>query len=143
MVRVLAGGPAKEHFVQGGDCFIVAAFIGQESTWAAEAAECAGDQGRFWEYHDTLFAEQRGENQGAFSRDNLKRFAADLGLDTAQFNQCLDSGQYRSYVQQQGASAQQLGINSTPTLAVNGQVVQDGSSYSVLQAAIEAALRGQ
>ena len=147
--RQFATGPEvqlKKDYVDMGQVRFVfrhLAFIGQESTWAAEAAECAGDQGRFWEYHDTLFAEQRGENQGAFSRDNLKRFAADLGLDTAQFNQCLDSGQYRSYVQQQGASAQQLGINSTPTLAVNGQVVQDGSSYSVLQAAIEAALRGQ
>jgi protein-disulfide isomerase len=136
----------KKDYVDPGQVRFVfrhLAFIGDESIWAAEAAECAGDQGHFWEYHDKLFAEQRGENQGTFSRDNLKRFAADLGLDTAEFNQCLDSGQYLSRVQQQGADAQRLGVSSTPTLAVNGQLVKDGSSYPILQAAIEAALQGK
>jgi protein-disulfide isomerase len=147
--RQFATGPEvqlKRDYVDTGQVRFVfrhLAFIGQESIWAAEAAECAGDQGRFWEYHDKLFVEQRGENQGAFSRDNLKRFAADLGLDTGQFNQCLDSGQYQSRVQQEGTDAQRLGVTNTPTLAVNGQVVKDGSSYSILKAAIEAALRGQ
>ena len=51
------------------------ALIGEESIWAAEAAECANEQGKFWDYHDKLFENQHGENQGAFSMDNLKRFA--------------------------------------------------------------------
>ncbi len=96
------------------------AFLGEESQWAAEAAECAGEQGKFWEYHDTLFANQKGENQGAFGKDNLKRFAADLKLDTAKFNQCLDSGQYTDKIKKSNDDASQLGVSSTPTVLVNG-----------------------
>ena len=117
------------------------AFIGDESTWAAEASECATEQGRFWDYHDKLFAEQAGENQGAFSRDNLKRFAAELGLDSAQFSECLDSGRYKSQVRDEFLEAQRRRINSTPSILVNGQLIQNGSNYQVLQAAVEAALR--
>jgi protein-disulfide isomerase len=116
------------------------AFLGQESIWAAEASECANEQGHFWDYYDKLFAEQTGENVGTFVRDNLKRFAADLGLDTQQFNQCLDSDKYLSKVQQEGAEAQRLGIRSTPSILVNGQLINNGSDYQVLQAAIQAAL---
>ena len=117
------------------------AFLGNESTWAAEATECANEQGRFWDYYDKLFEEQGAENSGAFSQDNLKRFAAELQLDTDQFNQCLDSGEYQGKVRQEGAEAQRLGITSTPSLLVNGVLVQNGSSYPTLQAAIEAELR--
>jgi len=96
------------------------AFLGDESQWAAEAAECAGEQGKFWEYHDAIFVNQKGENQGAFSQDNLKKFAADLKLDTAQFNQCLDSGKYTAKVKQSSDAAGQLGVSSTPTVFLNG-----------------------
>ena len=118
------------------------AFIGDESRWAAEASECANEQGRFWDYHDKLFAEQTGENVGTFSLDNLKRFAADLKLNAQQFNQCLDSGEYRDKVQQEVSEGQRLGVNSTPSLFVNGQLIRQGSDYQVLQTAIEAALTG-
>jgi protein-disulfide isomerase len=119
------------------------AFIGNESFLAAEAAQCAADQGQFWAYHDLLFDKQGAENSGVFSASNLKDYAASLGLDTTRFNQCLNSGRYLSLVRQQSSQAQQTGISSTPTLMVNGQVVQNGSSYPTLQAAIEAALKGQ
>jgi protein-disulfide isomerase len=119
------------------------AFIGNESFWAAEAAQCAADQNQFWAYHDLLFEKQGTENSGVFSQANLEQYAASLGLDTTQFNQCLSSGKYLSLVQQQSAEAQRTGISSTPTLLVNSQVVQNGTTYSVLQAAIEAALKGQ
>jgi len=56
-------------------------FLGNESTMAAEAARCAGDQGKFWEYHDYLFTHQAGENHGNFSNVNLKSFASVLGLN--------------------------------------------------------------
>src|SRR5581483_2395204 len=68
------------------------AFIGAESVQAAQAAECANDQGKFWEYAGYLFDHQTGENVGAFSNANLKQFAQDLNLDTTTFNACLDSG---------------------------------------------------
>ena len=74
------------------------AFIGPESEWAAEATECANEQGKFWEYHDKLFDNQGGENVGAFSKANLKRFAAEMKLDTAAFNVCLDSDKYLAKV---------------------------------------------
>lgn len=119
------------------------AFIGDESRWAAEATECANEQGRFWDYYDKLFEEQTGENVGAFNQDNLKGFATDLELDTEQFNQCLDSGKYRAKVAQEVAEAQRLGVRSTPTLFVNGQLIRNGSDYQTLQAAIETALKQQ
>lgn len=136
----------KEDYVPGGQVRFVfrhLAFIGNESTWAAEASECANEQGHFWEYHDKLFDEQGEENGGAFSKDNLKRFAADLELDTEQFDQCLDSREYRSQVQDEVNEARRRGIRSTPSVLVNGQLIRDGSNYQVLQAAVEAALQNQ
>jgi protein-disulfide isomerase len=137
------GRQIKQNYVDSGQIRFVfrhLAFIGPESLWAAEAAECANEQGRFWDYHDKLFEEQAGENVGAFSRENLKRFAAELGLDSQQFTQCLDSDKYRTKVQQEVAEAGRLGVHSTPSLFVNGQLIKNGSNYQVLQAAIEAAL---
>jgi protein-disulfide isomerase len=99
------------------------AFLGPESILAAEAAECAGDQGRFWDYHDTLYASQSGENRGAFSADHLKQFAATMGLDQGAFSSCLDTHKYVSRVQLETQRGVQLGVNSTPTLFVNGQRV--------------------
>jgi protein-disulfide isomerase len=119
------------------------AFIGNESIWAAEAAECAAAQGHFWEYHGLLFEKQGGENTGVFSQANLKQYAADLGLNTSQFNQCLNSGKYLSLVNQQGAEAQRLGIRSTPSILANGKLITNGTDYAVLKATIEAALKGQ
>lgn len=119
------------------------AFIGEESRWAAEASECANEQGRFWDYYDTLFEEQAGENVGAFSKENLKRFAADLGLDTEQFNQCLDSGKYSDKVQLETAQGRQKGVRGTPTLFVNGELIEGGAEYETLRAAVEKALGNQ
>jgi protein-disulfide isomerase len=116
------------------------AFLGDESGWAAEAAECAGEQNAFWEYHDYLFSHQNGENQGSFSKDNLKGFAATLGLDTTAFNTCLDSGKYTQFVQDQTNLARQLGVQSTPTFAVNGQGVTGAQTFDTFQKLIEGIL---
>jgi protein-disulfide isomerase len=105
------------------------AFLGEESTWAAEATECAADQDKFWEYHDLLFEKQAGENQGAFNKDNLKAFAAEMGLDTAAFDECLDTGKYTEIVQQDTATAQQIGVQSTPSFVVNGQPIIGAQPY--------------
>ena len=136
----------KEDYVDQGQVRFVfrhLAFIGDESRWAAEASECANEQGRFWDYYDRLFAEQAGENNGAFNPEHLKRFAVEIELDTDQFNQCLAASKYRAKVQQEVTEAQRLGVRSTPTLFVNGRLVTNGSHYQALQAAIEAALGGQ
>lgn len=95
-------------------------FLGQESLDAAEASECAGEQDKFWEYHDLLFASQNGENKGGFSKDNLKAFAATLNLNTEAFNTCLDSNKYQDIVASQAQIARQLGVQSTPSFLING-----------------------
>ena len=92
-----------------------------ESHWAAYAAECANRQGKFWEYHDKLFGEWRGENSGAFALANLKQYAAQIGLDTTKFDQCLDSGATKAVVQQDVAGATTSGVNSTPLFFLNGK----------------------
>jgi protein-disulfide isomerase len=116
------------------------AILGNESQWAAEAAECASDQDAYWEYHDYLFSHQNGENQGAFSQENLKGFAADMGLDTATFNTCLDSGKYTQLIINQSNIAHQLGVSSTPTFALNGQGIVGALSFDDFKTKIDALL---
>lgn len=116
------------------------AFLGPESLAAAEAAECANEQGAFWAYHDTIFANQAGENRGAFSETNLKAFAAQLGLDTKAFNQCLASHRYRDAVIADYQEGQQRGVRSTPTFFINGQKIEGALPFAQFQTLIEAAL---
>ncbi len=101
------------------------AFIGQESVWAAEAASCAQDQGKFWDYANYLYTHQAGENSGAFSINNLEGFAKNLGLNTTTFNSCLESGKYAQAVQQETAEGQSKGVSATPTFFLsNGQKIE-------------------
>lgn len=116
------------------------AFLGPESTWAAEAGECAAEQGKFWEYHDILYENQAGENQGAFNKGNLKRLAAQADLDTQAFNDCLDSGKYAEIVQTETETARSLGVRSTPTFLVNGQPIVGAQPFEAFEQVIEAAL---
>ena len=118
------------------------AFLGQESQWAGEASECAAEQEAFWEYHDYLFDNHGGENRGAFSKDNLKRFADELGLDSEVFNECLDSGRHSQIVQQETATGQQIGIRSTPSFLVNGQPVIGAQPFEAFQQVIDGLLAG-
>ena len=99
------------------------AFLGDESTRAAEASECANAQGKFWQYADTVFNNQAGENQGAFNDANLAKFAQEIGLDMTQYQTCMDQRTYLSKIQTSSQAAQQRGVGSTPTLFINGQKV--------------------
>ena len=117
--------------------YIHYAFLGPESQWAAEASECAAEQGAFWEYHDALFASQAGENKGAFSQDNLKQLAAGLKLDSAAFDECLDSGRYTQVVEEEVAFSQSLGVRSTPTFLLNGEPIVGAQGFEVFQQLIE------
>jgi len=87
-----------------------------------------------------LFDNQNGENRGAFNNDNLKRFASDLGLDTDQFNDCLDTGKYTSLVEQDYQMSQQIGVSSTPTFVLNGRPVVGAQPFEVFQQQIQTAL---
>lgn len=102
--------------------------VGQESLWAAEAAECAADQGKFWAYHDYLFEHQQGENRGAFARTNLTQIARTLGLDVQQFNACLDTRNHDDRIQTDLREAQQRQLPGTPAFLVNGQFIASGNA---------------
>lgn len=102
---------------------------------AAEAAECAGEQGKFWEMHDKLFEE--GVSNGVSS---FKQFAGDIGLDTSKFNDCLDSGKMADEVQKDMADGAAVGIRGTPGFIINGQLVSGAQPFSVFQQLIEAEL---
>lgn len=112
--------------------------VGQESQWAAEASECAADQGKFWAFHDYLFSHQKGENQGTFSLANLKKFAVTLGLDSQKFNTCLDTHQYKEKVGEARPEAQKLGLPGTPSFTVNGKFIQSQNNNDVVNAVKEA-----
>jgi len=117
------------------------AFLGEESFRAAEAARCAGEQNKFWEYHDYLFNNQRGENEGAFADTILKSFAKTLKLDEDKFNTCFDSGKYRKAVEASGEEGRIMGVNGTPATFVNGQLISGAVSFITFQSAIEAELK--
>ncbi len=116
------------------------AFLGQESTDAALASECANEQEKFWEFHDYLFENQAGENQGAFAKDKLKEFAVTVGLNSAQFNECLDSAKYKDNVDKDISEGGTAGVNGTPATFVNGILISGAIPYAELKAEIEKAL---
>lgn len=130
----------KKDYVQSGKVRLVwkdYPFLGAESNWAAEAGRCAMDQNKFWEWHDYMFSHQNGENQGSFSKDNLKKFAAELKLNTDTFNNCLDSGKYTAKVQQSLSEGQGVGVNGTPATFINGKLVSGAASYTQFKTMID------
>ncbi len=118
------------------------AFIGDESRWAAEASQCAAEQGRFWELHAALFARQRGENSGAFSKPNLKQIARDLGLASS-FDSCLDSGRYAATVRSETDAGSAKGVRATPTLFVNGQKLERLPTFEQLRDLVDRLAQGK
>jgi protein-disulfide isomerase len=102
---------------------------------AAEAAECADEQGKFWEYHDILF--QKLSEWAAVGESKFKEYAQQLGLDTQKFNQCLDSGKYASEVQKDYNDGLKYGVSGTPTFFINGIKVIGAQPYSVFEQIIE------
>ncbi len=108
-----------------------------EAQKAAEAAECAGEQGKFYEMHDKIF---EANTSKSMSVATWKQYADNFGLDTAIFDSCLDSGKYASKVAQQMAGGQAAGVKGTPATFVNGQLVSGAVPYEQLKAAIEAKL---
>jgi protein-disulfide isomerase len=104
---------------------------------AAEASECAVEQGKFWEYHDKIF-----ENQASgLSLEKFKQWAKELGLDTSKFNDCLDSGKYAQKVQADYQEGLQKGVNGTPTTFVNGQPLSGALPYESFKQIIDSILK--
>ena len=112
--------------------------ITTQSPKAAEAGQCAFDQGKFWEFHDYIY-----ENTYALSVDDLKSYAAQLGLDTEKFNQCLDSGQTQAKVNQSLNEAQrEYAFPGTPSFLVNGKKLVGPPSFETLKSMIDSILAG-
>ena len=131
----------KEEYIAAGKVrYIFRNFpiLGVQSRWAALAAECAHEQGRFWEYHDKLFAlTQQGQE---FVRSRLKSVAAELGLDSAQFDSCLDSSKYLDEVQEDFTLGQNEGVTGTPAFLINGELLIGAQPIERFRELVEQAL---
>lgn len=136
-----AGKEIIEKYVKTGKAKFVYrdfAFLGPESEWAGMASECADEQGKFWQYHDYLYTNHNGENEGAFSKGNLKKFAKELGLNQEQFNQCLDSEKYLTEVREDTAYGRDVaGVSGTPTVFINGRPTVGAVSFAELDKVIQ------
>jgi protein-disulfide isomerase len=122
---------------------------------ASEAVECAGEQARYWDYHDMLFANFDQDGVGAYDSGRLKEYAAKLGLDTGSFNSCLDSHKYQQTVIDESKQAANAGLTGTPTFFIGPtkdmtvetvpyageKSIVGAETYDVFKAAIEEALK--
>jgi protein-disulfide isomerase len=99
---------------------------------AANAAQCAGDQGKFWQYHDALFADQ-----GKLAPADLKATAAKLGLDTKKFDACFDSQQHVQAIRAEQAEGSADGVSATPTFFVNGREIEGAEPLPAFQSTID------
>ncbi|MEM4271138.1 MAG: DsbA family protein [Candidatus Pacearchaeota archaeon] len=117
------------------------AFLGQESTWAALASECANEQGKFWEYHDYLYNNQGPENSGTFAKEKLVGFAQNLGLNTNQFSSCLNSDKYSKNVSEDLSAGQKAGVTGTPSTFINGQLIVGAQPYTAFKTLIDEELK--
>lgn len=141
-----------EQYVKTGKAYFVyksvGGFIGPESKDAAQAAYCAGDQGKFWEMHDILFSNQTGENVGAYSNRRLEAMADEIGLDRGLYDECMSSGKYSDLTDQDAKEATAAGIKATPsfviTYVVNGEtksrLIEGAQGVDTFAQEIEAAL---
>jgi protein-disulfide isomerase len=141
-----------DAYVKTGKLYFVyrsfGAWIGTESGAAAEAAYCAGEQNKFWEMHDIIFANQTGENIGDFTNRRLTAFADKIGLDMGSFSSCFNAQTYKSRIDKDKADGLAGNIKATPsflmTYTVNGQtkteVIEGAVPFSEFQSKIDAAL---
>lgn len=139
----------KDEFINAGQSvrfefrhFIVVDPISSngESRSAAQASECAANQGKFWQFHDYTYANQDGENRGGFRDARLRQFAEKAGLDMAQYDSCVSSGDTASRVRDDENEARKLSLSGTPTMFVNGQRINDPLNLDEVRQTIQAAL---
>lgn len=107
----------------------------KEAHLAAQASAAAGAQGKFWQYHDLLF-----KNQKALSRPDLEKYAKEVGLNMKQFNKALDDGTYKASVDADMALGEEVHVRGTPTMFVNGQRVANPTDTAMISTAIDGAL---
>ena len=98
--------------------FVDFAWLGSDSEKAAQAAHCADEQGKFWEYHDVLYKNQGGIQDGWANQNELKKFAKNIGLDTTKFSQCLESGKHKPHVEFNTKLGEDNGVTATPVFFI-------------------------
>ncbi|MCU0500796.1 MAG: DsbA family protein [Anaerolineae bacterium] len=109
---------------------------------AANASLCAAEQGRYWDYHDVLYNKSgTGQPQVVFAKAALKGYGAQVGLDAAKFNACVDKGQYLPEVQSQHNEGAARGVKATPSFFINGKKIEGAAPYAEFKAAVDAALK--
>ena len=99
---------------------------------AAEAGQCANEQGKFWPYHDRLFA-----NQQRLAVPDLKQHAVEVGLDPARFNACVDSHKYSAVVEADIKMGNDAGVNGTPAFYINGRMISGAQPFEVFKKIID------
>jgi protein-disulfide isomerase len=99
---------------------------------AAEAASCANAQGKFWDYHAKLFA-----NQSALGEDKLKEYAKDVGLDSGKFDQCLAEKPFKAKIDEDVADGSKVGVNGTPAFFINGRMLSGAQPFEKFKEVIE------
>lgn len=109
----------------------------QEAQKAAEASKCAGEQGKFWEMYDKLFEANKAGTMGV---DKWKAEAKKLGLDTAKFNDCLDSGKYTDIIAAEAAAAAAAGVDGTPATFINGELISGALPFEQFKGVIDGLL---
>ena len=116
--------------------------IHPQAAKAGEAAECAGEQGAFWEMHDALFGGQDQWSGNPDAEATFKEMAGDLGLDQAQFNACLDEGKHADKVMADYQEGAGQGVTGTPAFRVNGAAMSGAQPFSAFQKQIDYFLAG-
>ncbi len=111
----------KQDFIETGKVKLVFKDFplnGPDSVLAAEAAYCAQDQGKYWQYHDELYKNWGGERTGWITRDSLDKFATTVSVDLEKFDKCLDDHKYLERVNQMYEFGKEIGIDATPSFLV-------------------------
>jgi len=103
---------------------------------AAEAAQCANEQGKFWEFHDKVFA-----NQTAISDYDLKKYATEVGLNVDAFTACYTAGKFRADVEKDAAEGAKVGVTGTPAFFVNGRFLSGAQPFDAFKAMIDDELK--
>jgi protein-disulfide isomerase len=127
----------NQTYIQSGKVALVFKHLpnrGFDSMGASLAAQCANDQGKFWQFHQLLYKNQKPIDSGWVSKENLKKFAVKIpGLDMNKFNSCFDSQKYKSFVEKDVALASSFGFQDTPSFIIVNS--KDGSNPEVLKGA--------
>ncbi len=134
----------KKNYIDSGKVnfiFYDIAFLGPESTDAGVAAFCAGEQGKYWEYHDLLYQNQSGENLGKFKYENLENWAGKLNLNISDFKTCMQSDKYDNLISQQTSTAEKYNANGTPTFFIQDKIFRGVQTYQTFQNTIDSALQ--